>query len=141
MISRFLLSRVSFFLLFSLVLILYSCGGGGNDAPKPRGYFRLDFPKKAYTRFTSPDCPYSFEYPVYAKVVHDSSFFGAPPDDPCWLNVEIPELSGTIHISYKEIKGQNTLEKLIEDAHKLSYEHTVKADYIDETSVNNPEHK
>ena len=122
---------------FSLIM-LSSCGGSDNYTPKPRGYYRIDFPEKAYTKFDGADCPYSFEYPVYAKVIRDTAFFGARPDDPCWLNISMPEFAGMIHISYKDIKGENTLAKLLEDAHKLSYKHTVKADYIDETDINTP---
>ncbi|MDX2003272.1 MAG: gliding motility lipoprotein GldD [Chitinophagales bacterium] len=132
----------SFVYLYLVVLCAVLAGCGEDDyVPKPRGYYRIDFPKKAYTRFESQDCPYSFEYPIYAKVQRDTTFFGARPDDPCWLNIEIPELSAMIHLSYKEINKENNLEKLMEDAHKLSYKHTIKADYIDETTVNTPQLK
>lgn len=126
-------------LLFAMPLLTILSGCGDSTyVPKPRGYYRIDFPKKEYTQFVSKDCPYAFEYPVYAKVQRDTSFFGAPPTDPCWLNIDMPQFAGVIHISYKEIKGENTLEKLLDDAHKLSYKHTVKADFIDETPINTP---
>ena len=48
--------------------------------PKPTGYYRIPFPERAYQTFQEPGFPYSFEYPVYARVVRDSTFFGAPTE-------------------------------------------------------------
>lgn len=105
--------------------------------PKPKGYFRIELPEKAYQRYSS-DCPYSFEYPVYAKVEQHNTFFGEDVSDSCWLDIHIPSLTGDIHLSYKAITPANTFEKLVEDAHKLAYKHTMKADYIDESLINTP---
>ena len=41
---------------------------------KPRGYFKIEFPQKAYQKFDNPAYPYSFEYPVYAEILKDSLF-------------------------------------------------------------------
>lgn len=110
--------------------------------PKPKGYFSIDLPEHEYTRYTNPNCDYSFEYPVYAEVAIDSLFFQKKTTDPCWLDITIPELAGEIHLSYKQVGANgNTLEKLIEDAHKLTYKHTIKADYIDEKPIMIPEHR
>ena len=118
--------------------VFTGCGSDDEYTPKPRAYFRIDLPKKAYTAFSSTDCPYTFEYPVYAEVQRDTNFMGAATSDPCWLNIDMKGLSAIIHVSYKEISRENNLPKLIEDAHKLSYKHTVKADYIDETPIHTP---
>lgn len=106
--------------------------------PKPKGYFRIELPNKAYQRFDDTQCPYSFEFPVYSRVERQNTFFGEDVSDSCWLDIVIPELTGEIHLSYKDISQENTLEKLIEDAHKMAYKHTVKADYIDESLINTP---
>lgn len=106
--------------------------------PKPKGYFRIELPEKAYQRFADSKCPYSFEFPVYSKVERHNTFFGEDISDSCWLDIVIPELTGEIHLSYKDISKDNTLEKLIEDAHKMAYKHTVRADYIDESVINTP---
>lgn len=138
------LSTTSFFITLTLALSLglYSCEEETVYTPKPKGYFSIDLPEHKYTRFTAPSCPYSFEYPVYAKVEIDSLFFNEKTEDPCWLDINIPELAGEIHLSYKQIgENGNTLEKLIEDAHKLTYKHTIKADYIDEKPITIPEHQ
>ncbi len=64
--------------------------------PKPNGYLRLDFPKKVYQQYQS-DCPFTFEYPQYAKIEMDKSIHA----EPCWVNVVIPSLRAKIYCSYK----------------------------------------
>ena len=121
-----------------LVLFVVFCSGcSENYIPKPKAYFRIDLPQKEYQRYISDQCPFEFDYPVYATVIRDSFFFDELAENPCWLNIDFKDLGGKIHISYKEIGKQNTLEKLIEDAHKLTFKHTTKADYIDESTVEN----
>jgi len=98
--------------------------------PKPRGYFHLDTPAThQYQLFDQPGYPYSFEYPVYGKISHDSLAFDKNPDNPFWINVEFPGLNGVIYLSYKTITSTQSLEKLLEDAHFMSFYHTKKADY------------
>ena len=45
------------------------------SAGKKKGYFHIDLPGKKYQSFDQPGYPYTFEYPVYAKVTKDSTFF------------------------------------------------------------------
>lgn len=106
--------------------------------PKPRGYFAIDFPKKAYTQFSMPTYPYSFEHPVYGQIEKDTMFFDQKTENPWWINLNFPSLGGKIYISYKEIKGQNTLSKLLEDSYQLSHYHTKKADFINEPEFHTP---
>lgn len=105
--------------------------------PKPRGYFRIDLPEKAYQTYHSDVCPFSFEYPVYASIERDTLFFNEPAENPCWMNIDFKNMGGKIHLSYKEINAQNSLAKLLEDAHKLTFKHTQKAQYIDESVLKN----
>jgi len=124
--------------LIAFIGLALSCGR--DYTPKPKGYFKIDLPEKGYRDYTSKWCPFIFEYPVYAEVICDTLFFNEPPENPCWMNIHFPELGGTVHLSYKRINTrQNTLSKLIEDAHKLTFKHTVKADYIDERTIRTPE--
>ena len=55
-------------------LFFMACNSG--YTPKPTGYYKIDFPEKKYQLFDAPGYPYAFEYPLYAKVVKDSTFFG-----------------------------------------------------------------
>lgn len=99
---------------------------------KPRGYFKIHFPEKKYQLFNQEGYPYSFEYPVYANVVKDSSFFGEATENPWWINIDFPEFDGKIHVSYKEV-GKNKIDKLINDAFTMTNKHTMKAYSIDDS--------
>jgi gliding motility-associated lipoprotein GldD len=102
--------------------------------PKPRGYFRISFPAHQYQLFDNPEYPYSFEYPVYARVVKDTSFFEAKPPNPYWINVDFPQFHARIYISYYQV-GNNSFDKLRDDAYKLTYKHTYKATSIDDSLI------
>ncbi len=107
-----------------IFLFLASCKQG--YTPKPMGYLKVSFPEKAYRLYSDQEF-YQFEIPVYARVDIDSG----PRSEPGWINVEIPSLNGTIHLSYKPVDDQ--LNALITDCRELVYKHTVKAQGIEET--------
>lgn len=119
-----------------LLVFLVSCGETEHYAPKPRGYFRIKFPKKTYQTYIA-NCPYSFEYPVYAKVVADSSK-GAQP---YWKDVVFPQFQGKLHLTYQKITNSKMLNNLIQDAHTFAFKHTIKAEAIDEATLSYPQNK
>lgn len=135
--------------------------------PRPKGYFKIDFPPHRYQAFDQPGYPYTFEYPVYANVTRDTSFFEAAPENPYWIDIVFPGFNATIYISYKKIgvstdqgsvgrrpiinglapKGKflldpkasgNSFDKLREDAYKMTFKHTVKASSIDDSVMTTP---
>lgn len=101
--------------------------------PKPRGFFRIDFPAKSYQTYQA-DCPYTFDYPVYAAIEPDKNREAKP----CWINVQFPQFKGTLHLSYQPISSKKTFDELIEDAHTFAFKHTVKATAIDEGVISYP---
>ena len=105
-------------------------------SPKPRGYYRIEFPKKAYQKYNS-NCPYSFDYPKYTTIVRDSSGNA----NPCWLNMNFPEFNGSLHLSYQPITSKKVFNQLIEDARTFAFKHTVKATAIDEGMISYPNKK
>jgi len=105
--------------------------------PKPRGYYQIQLPEHSYQTFDAPGYPYAFEYPTYARVVKDTSFFGQRPESPYWINIEFPSLNGAIYLSYKVIGEKYSLQHLLEDAHEMSYFHDKRADYINDTLFRN----
>ena len=119
----------------AMVLALTACDPV--YTPRPRAYPRVILPEKTYVDHAPDDCPYRFEIPTYAEVVRDSFFFGDTIINDCWVNVRMPRLNGTIYLSYKAIGTDITLAEVIEDAHRMTYEHTEKADYIDEVMIDN----
>lgn len=126
-------------LLPYILLLAFACLQSCNSpyTPKRRGYFRIDFPRHEYQTFDRPGYPYSFEYPVYANVLQDSSFFDTIPENPYWINVDFPRFAARIYISYKQI-GLNSFDKLTDDAFKMTYKHTYKASSIDQSVIHTP---
>ena len=129
-----LIKRLSFFALITLV-IFSACNS--DYTPKPKGYFKIDFPQKQYRVFQQTGYPYSFEYPVYANVIKDSSFFGEATENPWWINIDYPQFNGRVHISYKEV-GLNKLDKLVNDAFTMTNKHNLKAYSIDDSLMVTP---
>lgn len=109
--------------LITVILALFaSCSHREKPTPKPRGYFRIDLPEKSYQK-TEVDCPFSFEYPEYSKLVQKG-------EEICWYNLEFTSLNATVHLSYKKI--DDNLDQYMEDSRKLVYDHSIKADAINE---------
>jgi gliding motility-associated lipoprotein GldD len=128
--------------LFCLTIVLWvacwiSISCNSVYTPKKRGYFKIPFPAHQYQEFQRADYPYSFEYPVYARVVQDTSFFDTRPPNPFWINVEFPQFHAVIYMSYYPI-GKTSFEKLKDDAYKLTYKHTYKASAIADSVMATP---
>jgi len=103
-------------------------------SPKPRSFFRIEFPEKKYERFTSP-CSFSFEYPVYG-IVEEVTLSNA---EPCWYDIAFKGYNASIHLTYKPLA--DNLSNHTEDIHKIVYKHIIKADDIIETPVENRANK
>ncbi len=129
--TYFLISYFSFLISY----FLFSCNS--TFTPKPTGYFKIDFPLHQYKVFDQPGYPYSFEYPAYANIIQDTSFFEAKPENPYWINIDFPQFGARIYMSYKEI-GANSFDKLKEDAYKMTFKHSVKATSIDDSVMKTP---
>jgi gliding motility-associated lipoprotein GldD len=123
--------------LLSLVLLAMLIACNNDYTPRPRSYYRIDFPKHEYQSFEKAGFPYTFEYPKYAVIVQDSTFFEDTPENPYWINVEFPSFNGKIYISYKDVT-KNNFEKLINDAFNMTYKHTAKATEIKDSLMHTP---
>lgn len=134
-VSYFTISQCSF-LLFTFYFLLTSCNS--TFVQKPQGFFKIDFPKHQYQTFNEPGYPYSFDYPTYAKVVKDTSFFEAKPENPYWINIDFPQFNGRIYISYKDVGAKNNFSKMVNDAFSLTYKHTSKATGINDSLLSTP---
>ena len=108
------------------------------SAGKKKGYFHIDFPEKKYQAFDKPDYPYTFEYPVYAKVSKDSTFFDDKAGD-WWINIDVPQFAGRIYISYKTIDAVNKFDSLVRDGFKMAYkQHADVSTGIEESRILTP---
>ncbi len=116
--------------LFLLGFITMITGCDETYYPKPKGYLRIDLPKKEYIRFDTT-FPYTFEYPVYANLVPDKS----EDAEPYWINMEFPGFKGRVYLSYKKV--DNDLSRFIEDSRKLVMKHIPKASSIEQKAYEN----
>jgi gliding motility-associated lipoprotein GldD len=141
-----------------LIILLFSAlaACNSNYVPRPRGYYKIDLPQHVYKTFDEPGYPYRFEYPAYASVVKDSSFFGEAPENPWWINIDFPSLNGRIYVSYNVIGGratykiktqggiytdslaENTFADLVDGSYKLTYKHSSKASSIEDSLFQTP---
>ncbi len=122
------IEKIVFFLLISSAIL----GCRETYTPKPRGYFRIDFPEKKYHQLQN-GFPYFFEIPDYSKITNDSF----NPDEKYWINVSIPANRAEIHISYYDLNNrlkssQVLLNEFMEETRELAYKHSIKADAIQE---------
>lgn len=132
-------ARFTYFFLAmaGMIFLLLSCNSD-YTAGKKKGYFKIDFPEKKYQLFDQPGYPYTFEYPVYASVIRDTTFFEDKAGD-WWINVDIPSLGGRIHISYKPINAENIFDSLVRDGFKMAYkQHVDVSTGINDSLVQTP---
>lgn len=90
----------------AIVILLVIVGCNSTYTSKKKGYFKVDFPERKYVVFDDPDVPYTFEYPEYAKIVKDSTYFDSNPENPYWRNIDFPQFNARIFLSYKSIGGK-----------------------------------
>ncbi|MGB8194643.1 MAG: hypothetical protein WCF67_22110 [Chitinophagaceae bacterium] len=128
-----------FRLIFSaLIALIFFTACNSDYMPKQRGYFQIPLPEHKYQVFDQPGYPYTFEYPVYAKVLKDSTFFEDKPENPYWINIDFPQFNSRIYISYKQV-GTQTFDKLRDDSYKMTYKHTLKATSIEDSLMETPQ--
>jgi gliding motility-associated lipoprotein GldD len=130
-------------LLIPVLLFFAACNSDHDYSPKPRGYYRIIFPKKAYQQFNGP-YPFTFIYPKYAVIEPDKT-----PQKKneklinmkYLLNMQFPQFNGTLHLSYESISSKKVFNELTEDARTFAFKHTVKATSIDQGIIHNPDRK
>jgi gliding motility-associated lipoprotein GldD len=125
---------------FAIVLVAFlfitGCHGNHDYSPKPRGYFRIAFPKKEYQNYEE-GCPFTFSYPKYATIEPDKNANAKP----CWINMQFKQFNGTLHLTYDKVNSKKEFNELTEDAYKFVFKHTVKSTGIDQATINLPTQK
>ena len=139
------------FLLFTCCILFAACNSP--YVSKKRGYFNIELPQRKYQKFDREDFPYSFEYPVYAQIVKDSTYFDTNPEDPYWINIDFPQFHSRIFLSYKAIGKKalykikqpdgsykdslkaNSFDKMVNDAFTLTNKNDVVANSINDSLI------
>jgi gliding motility-associated lipoprotein GldD len=132
-------------LLIPVLLFISACSGNHDYSPKPRGFFRIEFPKKAYQQYNGP-YPFTFLYPKYAVIEKDTLRIPEKKDKKLinmkyLLNMQFPQFNGTLHLSYESITSKKVFDELTEDARTFAFKHTVKATGIDQAIIHNSDRK
>ena len=118
-------------LIFFIAPIFTACTSEEESyIPKPYGYFRIELPEQSYQKLEG-NYPYSFEHSKYAKVTQNTSANA----EESWITLKYePTSVAEIHITYKEIKGNEKLfMEYVNDAHKLTFNeiNTARSSAID----------
>ena len=119
--------------IIAMAVIFASCNEETNYMPKPRGYFRIDLPEKAYQSVDTIE-RYRFECPQYAFVTNDPY----SPEQKNWVNVEMPVFKGSIHLTHKNI--DDNLGEYLEDVHTMLTKHIQKANGMRDSLIINDKH-
>jgi gliding motility-associated lipoprotein GldD len=149
--KKYSIYNIQYSILIVLLLtihhsLLTSCNS--TYTSKKRGYYKIDFPQRSYQVFSKEGVPYTFEYPTYAGIVKDSTYFDNDPESPFWYNIDFPTFGGRIFLSYKKIGGKalykikqadrkykdsigiNNYDRMVADAFKLTSKNEVLATSI-----------
>ena len=123
-------------ILSLMVLFFYACSSEPNYEfyPKPLSGQKIVFPKREYKHYHPAnyrDCNYSFDIPYYSAM--DTS------KGNCNADLVLPPFNATLFLTYINI--DTNLMYNIEYSRKLAYDHSIKADAIEEAVVKIPENK
>jgi gliding motility-associated lipoprotein GldD len=122
-------------ILIFLVLTLLNCED--DPLPKPKAFLRLEYPEASYAKVVS-DLPFTFDKNLLAKDKTDIKKAG--DNESYGLNIEYPQLKGTIYLTYKKVNKDN-LTTYLRDAQNFTQKHTQKADEITEQVYDNKKRK
>ena len=114
------------FLFICLIALMSSCTE--DYSPKPLGYFRIDLAENEYEPFKS-NCSYEFSLSTNAQIINGKK--------DCWYNIYYPNHDATIYLTYKML--DSNLASIIEESHKLAYDHAIKSNGIIEKVYMNQE--
>ncbi len=138
---------------FLLTCCLYFISCNAPYVSKKRGYYAIELPERKYQAFDEPGFPYSFEYPVYAKIIQDTTYFDNNPENSYWRNIDFPNFHARIFLSYKEIGGKalykikqangqykdsfalNIFDKMVADAFTLTNKNNVVSSSISDSLI------
>lgn len=115
---------------FALMLMATSCDE--TSTPRPYGHPRIDLPGTEYTEYSfGEDGPYSFE-------INKDAIWENDKRGNYWGNISYPSIRAKVQITYKKV--EDNLPELLNEAHELAYNHTVRADGITAEPYHNKEH-
>ncbi len=122
-------------LILGALLLLGSCNQEPVFNPKPRSFPKVNYPERGYSQFDKDYCDFTFNYPSYATIEKDNSFFDEKPVSECWFNIQLPPFDGTLYCSYVPLHNRTEFDKMVNDAYTMVGKHNIKAEYRDEFPI------
>lgn len=111
-------------------LIITAMACKNESTPRPYAYPRIDIPSQEYVNpHLDSIYPYNFELNTEANWETENGGYA-------WINVVYPSIRSKVQLTYKPV--EDNLNILLEEAHHLAYNHTVRADGIRESQYINP---
>ncbi|WP_299383528.1 gliding motility lipoprotein GldD [uncultured Lacinutrix sp.] len=118
--------------------LLVSCNE--DPKPKPKAYLALEYPEAIYKTEDITKMPFTFDRNALGKNLKTKTLKGETTS--YGINIEYPNLKGTIYITYKALEhNEKLLRTYLINAQNFTQEHTQKADVIDGIVYENPERK
>ena len=139
------------FFFFTILVCLIACNS--NYTTKKKGYYKIPLPAHQYQHFENPGFPFAFDYPTYAKIIKDSTYFENNPEDKFWINIDFPDYDARLFLSYKSIGGKalfkvkqpnggykdsfgiNQFDLMVNDAFNLTNKNDVAATSINDSVI------
>ncbi len=121
--------------LIICIILFVACKDQEVLVPKPRAYPKIEYPEKKYEQFSWLDCELTFQKPVYAKIVKDSSNQLKEDIHPCWFDIYFDKFNGSIHCSYIPITEDNNFEKLVKESFRVVDQVNKRSNYVEETVI------
>ncbi|PXV63518.1 gliding motility-associated lipoprotein GldD [Dysgonomonas alginatilytica] len=118
-----------YFILITLYLLLFSTGCN-EYTPKPKGYNRIDNIESGYIEYNFQK--FSFKYSDAVRI----DTLQSKEKGEVWFNIVYPQYNAIVYCTYLPI-SKVTLPKILEDSHRLAYNHALKADAIDQLIYKN----
>ena len=123
MIKKVLIQRQLIFIFIISALFTASCGNDNRSYPRPRGYFRIDFPQKSYQQ-SNNNAPFICEIPKYSACSNLKS------DNNQWqMNLQFPLYNATLHCA---LILDSNLHEHVDFAKTMAYKHQATARSIEE---------
>lgn len=124
----------NWFILLSLTLILGFSACKETYTPKPHGYLRIELPTEHNYTPTPEGIAFKSSFSSIAQWVKLEQKH-IDNRESQWYNIYYPNYNAKVHLSYITIN--DNLDSLLEESHKFVFEHTVRAEAIDESTFHN----
>lgn len=131
--TKFISTAILFFVVVftaNIFHLFFSSSPSSADL-RPSGFMRLTIPKDSLIelKLNNLNLPFNF--------IHSSNGYWINKSELGWGDIFYPFCNGRIQITHKTINGN--LSQLIDDAHKMTFKHSIVAEGIDQKNYVNSE--